>query len=82
MEEKVNKADKRLMSLRTQLEETANARELLEAKHKEFNEQWKDSGNGSRPTEGGSSLETDGTLGLGLPALLSPLVGRGGEQGG
>ena len=31
MEEKVNKADKRLMRLRTQLEETADARELLEA---------------------------------------------------
>ena len=37
MEEKVNKADKRLMSLRTQLEETTEARELLEAECEEFN---------------------------------------------
>ena len=80
MEEKVNKADKRLIRLRTQLDETANARELLEAKHEELNEQWKDSGNGSTPTEDGSSQETDGTLDHGFPASLSPLAGENKED--
>ena len=75
MEEKVNQADKRLMKLRTRLEETLSARELLEARHKELNEQWRDSGNGSTSTEEGGSRETNGALIPVLPALLSPLAG-------
>ena len=68
------------MRLRTQLGETTEARELLEAEYEEFNEQWKDSGNGSTPTEDGSSQETDGTLDHGFPASLSPLAGENKED--
>ena len=69
MEEKVSKADERLMRLRTQLEETTVARELLESDYEEFNEQWKGSGNGAS--------HTDSSLNLGIPAVRFPLAEEG-----
>ena len=70
MEKRVNKAEKRVMELRTHLLKMTKARELLEAGRVEFNGEWEGSGKNSKTKE-----EPNLALTPVLPALLSPLAG-------